>query len=70
MGYFIPSNIEGWLARYIDRPEISERYEDGVALATQTNIVVQRTDSRFAPATIMTRGDAAIVLDRLFSRVW
>jgi len=70
MGYFIPSNIEGWLARYIDRPEISERYEDGVALATQTNIVVLRTDSRFAPITIMTRGDAAIVLDRLFSRVW
>jgi len=70
MGYFTPSDIEGWLARYIDRPEIAEWYEDGIALATQTNIVIQRTDSRFAPSTIMTRGDAAIVLDRLFSRVW
>jgi hypothetical protein len=70
MGYFIPSNVEGWLARYVDRPEIIELYEDGVALATQTNIVIQRTDSRFAPKTVMTRGDAAIVLDRLFNRVW
>ena len=58
------------IARYIDRPEIAEWYEDGVALATQANIVVQHTDSRFAPKTIMTRGDAAIVLDRFFDRVW
>jgi hypothetical protein len=32
--------------------------------------MIYRADSLFAPQSIMTRGDAAIVLFRVFSKVW
>jgi hypothetical protein len=70
MGYIIPYDIEEFLARFIDRYELAYWSEAGIALATQTNVTIHRVDSRFAPQSSMTRGDAAIVLDRVFSRVW
>ena len=70
MGYFIPQDIEAALMRYLDRNQLAGWSEGGIALATNANIVIFRTDSLFAPQSIMTRGDAAIVLDRVFARVW
>ena len=70
MGYFVPADIEAYLAAFIDRYEIAYWSEGGIALATQANVIIRRVDSRFAPQSSMTRGDAAIVLDRVFSRVW
>jgi len=70
MGYFVPADIEIPLARYFDRHLLAEWSEDGIALATDANVVIYRTDSLFAPLSNMTRGDAAIILDRVFSRVW
>ena len=34
------------------------------------NMVVKRTDGRFVPDEQMTRGDAAIVMFRLFQKIW
>jgi hypothetical protein len=70
MGYIIPAEIEPLLARFLDRAEIAQWAEGRVALATQANIVIYRTDGMFAPESVMTRGDAAILLHRLFNKVW
>jgi hypothetical protein len=70
MGYHVPANIENILMVYLDRLLLAEWSEDGIALATASNVVMFRTDSLFAPQSIKTRGDAAIVLYRVFSRVW
>ena len=70
MGYFVPLDIERYLMLFLDRPILEEWSEDGIALATSSNVVMFRTDSLFAPQSIKTRGDAAIVLYNVFSRVW
>jgi len=70
MGYLVPADIERILARYLDREELARWSEEGIALATASNVMIFRADSLFAPESIMTRGDAAIVLYRLFNRVW
>jgi len=70
MGYHVPSDIEYFLARFLDRQLLARWSEDGIALATASNVLIHRTDSLFAPHSSMTRGDAAIVLYRVFNRVW
>jgi len=70
MGYLVPADIEAVLARYPDRAEIERWSEDGVALTTQSNVLIYRTDGLFAPKSTMTRGDAAILLYRVFNRIW
>ena len=70
MGYIVPGEIEELLSRFLDRGEIAAWSEGRIALATQSNILIYRTDSLFAPRSIMTRGDAAIVLLRTFNKVW
>jgi hypothetical protein len=70
MGYLIPGDIEAVLARYLDRYAIEPWSEDGVALTTHSNVLIYRTDGLFAPKSLMTRGDAAIILYRAFNKVW
>jgi len=70
MGYLVPSDIEAELARYLDRDEIERWSENGAALATQSNVLIYRIDGLFAPKTTMTRGDAAVVLYKVFNKVW
>ena len=70
MDYRFPEDVEYYLSRFLDRPELAYWSEPGIALAAQTNILIQRVDSFFAPRSIKTRGDAAIVLYRLFNRIW
>jgi len=70
MGYFIPNDIEYVLAQFVDRDMLADWSEEGIALATDANVVLHRTDARFAPQSNMTRGDAAIVLYRVFGRIW
>jgi hypothetical protein len=70
MGYRVPSEIESILVVFLDRDQLPGWAEGGIALATQTNVLIHRADGLFAPQSAMTRGDAAIVLYRVFSRVW
>jgi len=70
MGYIVPGNIEGILARYLDRTQLAYWSEEGIALATAYNVTIFRADGLFAPNSVMTRGDAAVVIYRIFGRVW
>ncbi|MCL2385964.1 MAG: S-layer homology domain-containing protein [Defluviitaleaceae bacterium] len=70
MDYNYPEDVEYFLSRFLDRPYLATWSEDGIALSTATNIILHRADSMFQPQSEKTRGDAAIVLYRVFSRVW
>jgi len=70
MGYYIPDDVEAILARYLDRHMLAFWSEDPIALATATGTTIHRADGLFAPESTLTRGDAAVVLYRLFNRVW
>jgi len=74
MDYYPPQSIEEILSIFEDHDTISnlhtawEAYQ--IALAVQTDILLHRTDNHFAPESTVTRGDAAVLLYRLYSRVW
>ena len=68
MNYKTPSNIATYLSKYSDT--VVSWAQPQVALATRENLVVYRTDGTFSGAKNMTRGDAAIIIYRLFQRIW
>ena|GEM_PF-671018 len=73
MGYAAitdPFEIDQILARYLDRHDIAPWAEASVALVTMADVLIFRADGMFAPDSVMTRGDAAVVIYRLFNRVW
>ena len=70
MGYYDVSDIEKALGGYGDRSDIAKWAEGDVALATDANMVIKRTDGLFGGTAEMTRGDAAIILKRLFDKIW
>ena len=70
IGYQIPPNTENILLRYHDRDLLELWAAPAIALATAADVLIYREDGLFAPNSVMTRGDAAVVLYRLFSRVW
>lgn len=68
MGYKEPSNPASYLSKYSD--SVVEWARPEVALATKENMVVYRTDGTFNGSKSMTRGDAAIIIYRMFQRIW
>ncbi len=70
MGYYDVSDVEKALSEYGDSTSIAQWAKSDVALATDANMVLRRTDSLFGGNDEMTRGDAAIILKRLFDKVW
>ena len=70
MGYKNPTNINGELGKYKDASSLAEWSRVDIALATRENLVVRHGDGNFRPNTTMTRGDAAIVLYRMFLKIW
>jgi len=70
MRYRVPSNPASYLSGYNDWQSIPEWSRADIALATRENIIVPRVDGRFAPNDTMTRGDAALILHRLYLRIW
>ena len=68
MNYKTPSNPSSYLGKYSD--SIATWAQSEVALATKENLVVYRTDGTFSGDKAMTRGDAAIIIYRLFQRIW
>lgn len=68
MNYKVPSNASTYLGKYKDT--VPEYAQSMVALATREGLVVYRTDGTFSGAKNMTRGDAAVILYRLFQRIW
>ena len=70
MKYKLPTNVSGVLSAYPDSDKIPPWGRDEIALATRENLVIRRTDGSFNGTATMTRGDAAIVLYRMFMRIW
>ena len=68
MKYKTPSNTASYLSKYSDT--VASWAQPQVALATKENLVVYRTDGTFSGAKNMTRGDAAIIIYRLFQKIW
>jgi len=70
MGYLTPTNPNAALQRFADRDSFARWSIDDLALASQANLIILRADGMFLPSTSMTRGDAAVVLYRLYNRLW
>lgn len=71
MAYKDISNAETILSgAYTDSAAIAQWARGDVALATDANMVIRRTDNQFVGIDNMTRGDAAIILKRLFDKLW
>ena len=70
MNYKTPSDVESELSVYADVNSIASWAKEDVALATMTNLVLKRTDNTFSGSDGMTRGDAAIIMQRLFNKLW
>ena len=68
MGYKEPSNPNSYLVKYSDT--VTKWAQPEVALATKENLVVYRVDGTFKGESNMTRGDAAIIIYRLFQKIW
>ncbi len=68
MGYKDLSDPSSYLAKYSDKIASWAQLEG--ALAARENLVVYRVDGRFSGEKDMTRGDAAIILYRLFMKIW
>ena len=70
MDYKTPSDVTGELSIYTDAGSIANWAREDVALATMTNLVLKRMDGKFDGSAGMTRGDAAIIVKRLFDKLW
>ncbi|MCL1872632.1 MAG: S-layer homology domain-containing protein [Clostridiales bacterium] len=70
MKYKTPSNLNTVLSTYTDAGSLADWSREEIALATRENLVVKRSDGKFNPKTTITRGDAAIILYRMFNKIW
>jgi len=70
MGYITPANPQTHLQRFNDRNTLPDWSVGDISLAARHNLDVRRADGRFAPNEPMTRGDAAIMLYRLYTRLF
>ena len=68
MGYKAPGNPSAYLSKYSDN--VAGWAQPMAALATKENLVVYRTNGTFGGKSTMTRGDAAIIIYRLFMKIW
>ncbi len=69
MGYFVPQNSWDYL-NYTDADAIPDWAKEDVAVAAIADLVLKRNDGAFCGSENMTRGDAAIILYRLFMKIW
>ena len=70
MKYKTPEDTDRYLRRFADKTDLPAWGAGEFALASMADLIVARADGLFDPAGTMTRGDAAIVLYRLFMKIW
>lgn len=68
LGYF--NADESVLSEFTDAGTIADWARSDIALAAYANMVIRRTDGSFEPEAQITRGDAAVILEKLFDKVW
>lgn len=69
MKYIAPEDTEKWLA-FEDVSTIEDWAKDGIALAAMANIVTRTADNTIHADEDITRGDAALIIMRLFYKIW
>lgn len=69
MKYIEPEKPSEWLT-FSDASTIAPWAEKDIALATMANIVTRTADNTIHADEEMTRGDAALIIMRLFYKIW
>ena len=69
MAYKTPTDVNEYLT-YADSAQIADWAKDGVALATMANIVTRNENNLIESTEDMTRGEAALIIMRLFYKIW
>jgi len=69
MRYRNPTNPMNYLSEFTDVGDFADWSLADLSLATRENLVVRRADGRFMPNATITRGEAAIILYRLYRRI-
>lgn len=69
MRYKAPENVEEWLA-FSDATTVANWAKNDIALATMANIITRTVDNKIYADEDMTRGDAALIIMRLFYKIW
>ena len=70
MRYINPSNTDKYLTAFHDYATLPSWGTADFALALRENLIVKQANGLFEPSGQMTRGDAAIILFRMFMRIW
>lgn len=69
MRYKIPQDTSEWLT-FADSDSIANWARNDIALATMANIITRTKDNTISANSEMTRGDAALIIMRLFYKIW
>lgn len=69
MSYKTPTNIAEYLT-YVDADQIADWAKEDIALATMANIVTRSENNKIESTENMTRGEAALIIMRLFYKIW
>lgn len=69
MKYITPEKPEEWLT-FADATSIADWAANDIALTTMANIVTRTADNTIHADEDMTRGDAALIIMRLFYKIW
>jgi len=70
LGIRMPADPDAVLQTFTDSDSLEAWSVGYLALATRHNLVGPREDGSFSPNELMTRGDAALILYRLYLRLW
>ena len=71
MRYHTPPNALGMVQQhYADWTSLPYWSINDIALATRLNLIVPRADGFFAPSSVLTRGEVALMMHRMYLRLW
>ncbi|HEY9062777.1 MAG TPA: S-layer homology domain-containing protein [Pseudobacteroides sp.] len=68
IGYYYPKNLDKYL-NFVDKQSIPQWAKKFVALGNREGIIVKKPDNSFKGTSSCTRGDAAIILYRLYKKL-
>ena len=69
MRYKTPENVDEWL-KFTDADKIADWAKNDIALAAMANIITRTADNTIHADEDMTRGDVALIIMRLFYKIW
>ncbi len=69
MGYYGVNDVSEYLT-YSDNDDIRDWSKESIALATREGLVIPKTNNKFDAEKPMTRGEAAVVIYRIFNKLW